>query len=319
MIETLGSYKILDRIGVGRMGDLYRARDTRHGRTVAIRVLPASVSGDPARRERFLRDARATAALSHPNIATLYEVSEDGDQLFLVFDFVPGQPLKTVIGGRPMNPRRAIDLAGQTADALAEAHSLGIAHRDLKPDNIIVTVRGNAKLVDYGLAAWTSGGAEPGPSMKSAEADTTNALDLSPEQGSGDRGDDRADVFSLGVILFEMLTGRPPFSGDTGTALVPAMEAPALAPSAINPSLPPEIDAIIAKALARNPEQRYSSAATFAAELRSVTAILDIRSAANEHVPMPVAVRRRSWSATRWIVLALAAALAAAGWFIRVR
>ena len=184
MIETLGPYKILDRIGAGGMGEVYRARDTRHGRTVAIKVLPASISGDAERRERFLRDARATAALSHPNIATLYEISEDQDQLFLVFDFVPGQTLKTVIGGHPLNPRRAIDLAAQIADALAEAHAAGIVHRDLKPDNIIVTPRGNAKLLDYGLAAWTTGGAERGGSIKGADAATTTTPICRPSRCS---------------------------------------------------------------------------------------------------------------------------------------
>ena len=160
MFESLGHYKILDRIGAGGMGEVYRARDTRLGRTVALKVLDPHVAGDPERRARFLQDARAAAALSHPNIAALYEIGEDQGQLFLVFEFVPGETLKTVIGGRPLNPRRAIDLAVQIADALADAHAEGIVHRDIKPDNIIVTPKGNAKILDFGLAAWTTGGAE---------------------------------------------------------------------------------------------------------------------------------------------------------------
>ena len=237
MIETLGPYKILERIGAGGMGDVYRARDTRHGRTVAIKVLPASVSGDADRRARFLRDARATAALSHPNIATLYEVNEDQDQVLLVFDFVPGQTLKAIIGGHPLNPRRAIDLAAQVADALAEAHAAGIVHRDLKPDNVMVTPRGNAKLLDYGLAAWTGGGADRGTSVTGADAASATTSYLSPEQVLGDAGDDRTDVFSLGVILFEMLTGRL-LHGPDAVALQ-IMQAPRR-PSVISPVLPPD-------------------------------------------------------------------------------
>src|SRR5439155_5088692 len=139
---------------------------------VAIKLLTVSIADDRERRERFLRDAHETAILSHPNIATLYEVSEDQDHLFVVFDFVPGQSLKTIIGGRPLNPRRAIDLAAQTADALAEAHAAGIVHRDIKPDNVIVTPRGNAKILDYGLAAWTTGGGDRRASTSSGSPES---------------------------------------------------------------------------------------------------------------------------------------------------
>src|SRR5215510_9302845 len=159
MLDHLAQYKILERIGAGGMGEVYRARDTRLGRTVAIKVLPAAVAGDLDRRERFLREARAAAALSHPNIAALYEIGQDGDHLFLVFEFVPGEPLSKVIGGRPLNPRRAIQFASQVADALADAHAAGIFHRDIKPDNIVITPKGNAKVLDFGLAKWTAGGA----------------------------------------------------------------------------------------------------------------------------------------------------------------
>jgi serine/threonine protein kinase len=158
MFETLGHYKILDRIGAGGLGEVYRARDTRLGRTVAIKVLTADVAGAPDRRARLVRDARAAAVLSHPNIAALYEVGEDQDQLFLVFEYVPGETLKNTIAGRPLNPRRAIDLAVQIADALADAHAAGLVHRDLTSDNIFVTPKGNAKLLDFGLAAWTTSG-----------------------------------------------------------------------------------------------------------------------------------------------------------------
>ena len=160
MVESLGDYKILDRIGAGGMGEVFRARDTRLGRTVAIKVIGPQIADDPGRRERFLEEARAAATLSHPNIAALYEIGEDQGQLFLVFEFVPGESLKTVIGGRPLNPRRAIDLAVQVADALADAQAGGIVHRDIKPASIMVTPKGNAKILDFGLSTWTAGGAE---------------------------------------------------------------------------------------------------------------------------------------------------------------
>src|SRR5471030_3291065 len=225
MLETLGHYKILDRIGAGGMGEVYRARDTRLGRTVAVKVMSAALAADPARRERFLQEARATAALSHPNIAALYEIGEDQGELFLVFEFIPGDTLKTTIAGRPLNPRRAIDLAVQLADALADAHAEGIVHRDIKSDNIIVTPKGNAKILDFGLATWTAGGAErdhaaQATMMNTAEGTTLGTVAyMSPEQALGERVDHRTDIFSLGIVMFEMLTGKLPFSGTTSTAL----------------------------------------------------------------------------------------------------
>src|SRR5262252_1755195 len=193
MFESLGHYKILERIGAGGIGEVYRARDTRLGRTVAIKVLAADVADDPERRERFVREARATAALSHPNIAALYEIGEDQGQLFLVFEFVPGETLSHVIAGRPLNPRRAIEFATQIADALADAHAEGVVHRDLKPTNIIITPKDKAKILDFGLAAWTAGGAQ----RERAAADTTAGASLatvaymSPEQALGEKGDQR--------------------------------------------------------------------------------------------------------------------------------
>jgi serine/threonine protein kinase len=324
MFETLAHYKILERLGAGGMGEVYRARDTRLGRTVAIKVLVESIAGDQDRRARFLQQARASAALSHPNIAALYEIGEDQDQLFLVFEYVPGETLKSVIAGRPLNPRRAIDLAVQIADALADAHVQGVVHRDLKPGNIIVTPKGNAKLLDFGLSEWTAGGAER---KQAAQAATTTSAAaaatvayLSPEQALGEAGDHRTDIFSLGIILFEMLTGRLPF---TATASAPIalqiVQAPAAIPSALLRSLPVELDAIVARALAKSLDQRYESVVTMAAELRGVRAILDVRSdtqeAAAVFVPARPAPRR---SPVGWVLLLLVlAALGAAAWFER--
>jgi non-specific serine/threonine protein kinase len=324
MLETLGQYKILDRIGAGGMGEVYRARDTRLGRTVAIKVLPADVGGDPVRRERFVREARATAALSHPNIAALYEIGEDQGHIFLVFEFVPGGTLKSVIAGRPLNPRRAIDLAVQIADALADAHAEGIVHRDIKPANIIVTPKGAAKILDFGLATWTAGGAErdTAPTMLATSAGTTlgTVAYMSPEQALGEPVDHRTDIFSLGIVLFEMLTGRLPFTGSTPTALaLQIVRADPPPPSAVNPSLPREVNSVVAKALAKSVDVRYESAATFGAELRSIAAILDVRTEATEAVRVvPASQRRAGRGVGDWIVpIIVVAALAAAVWWQR--
>jgi len=236
MFETLGHYKILERIGAGGMGEVFRARDTRLGRTVAIKVLTPAVAADPDRRARFLQEARATASLSHPNIATLYEIGEDQGQMFLVFEYVPGDTLKKLIAGRAMNPRRVIDLAVQIADALAEAHAEGIIHRDIKPDNIIVTPKGNAKILDFGLATWTAGGAErehAATMLETAPGATIGTVAyMSPEQALGERVDQRTDIFSFGAVLFEMLTGKLPFNAGSSTALaLQIVQAPAPAPS----------------------------------------------------------------------------------------
>src|SRR5947209_2623246 len=202
MFETLGHYKILDRIGVGGMGEVYRARDTRLGRTVAIKDLANDVAHDPARRDRFLREARAAATLSHPNIAALYEIGDDQEHLFLVFEFVPGDTLTTVIGGRALNPRRAVDFAVQIADALADAHAEGVVHRDIKPANVIITPKDKAKILDFGLATWTAGGAEREHAAHESTLMVTGAgttvgtvAYMSPEQALGEEVDQRTDIF----------------------------------------------------------------------------------------------------------------------------
>jgi TolB-like protein len=325
MLDTLGQYKILDRIGAGGMGEVFRARDTRLGRTVAIKVLPEALAGDPDRRDRFLQEARATAALSHPNIAALYEIGDDQGHIFLVFEFVPGETLANAIAGRPMNPRRALDLATQIADALAEAHTEGIVHRDIKPSNIMVTPKGAAKILDFGLATWTGGGVEreSAATMLATSPGTTlgTVAYMSPEQALGEAVDQRTDIFSLGIVLFEMLTGQLPFAGATSTALaLQIVQAPAPAPSAVNPSLPKDVDAVVARALAKSLDGRYESAATFAAALRALGVTLDVRTGLAETTTRVSAFTpRRRRSAGPWIaVLAVLTIGAAAGWWQRV-
>jgi serine/threonine-protein kinase len=273
MLETLGHYKILDRMGADGIGEVYRARDTRLGRTVTVKIVSASITDDPERRDRFTSDAVAAADLSHPNIAAVYEVKEDQGQLFLALEFVPGEPLATVIGGRPLHARRAIDYAAQVADALADAQAASVVHGALTPDTIVITPKGNAKILDLGLSAWTNGAAAP------ADAD---------------------DLVSLGMILFEMLTGR-----------AVEMDAAFRAPSAVNKSAPAELDPIVRKLLGKRPSGRYESAATVAAELRAVAAILDVRTSATDAAPhtSPKASPR---SARWWLLFAVFVLIVAA-------
>src|SRR5260221_12964366 len=320
MFETLGHYKILDRIGAGGLGEVYLARDTRLGRTVAIKVLPTSITADQSQCERLLRDAQTAIALSHPNIAALYELGEDQGEMFLVLYFVPGPTLKAVIGGRPLNPRRAIEFAIQLADALAAGHAEGVVHQDVRPENIIVTPKGRAKLLEFGLAAWTA-------STMRAQAATMNGTGgdvaalgtvayMSPEQALGERVDRRTDIFSLGVVLFEMITGRLPFSGVTPAALaLQIAQAPAPAPSTIVKGVQPGLDAIVLKAVAKSVDHRYESAATLAPELRALAAVLDDRSDANRpaprHTGAPSPPRRPRMIGLAVVVIAVAAGVTA--------
>ena len=291
MIDALGQYKILELVGAGTLGEVYRARDNRVGRTVAITVVTDQIASNPGLREEFLRQARAAAAVSHPNIVTLYEAGDDDDGgLYLIYEFVEGQTLKTIIAGRPINPRRAVDLAGQIAEALADAHAADLVHGAITADMVVVTPKGHAKITEFGLATFSR--VTPGTAGASTRAlNDSNAY--------------LADLFSLGVILFEMLTGSAPVPG-------------AGVPSAINRSLPREIDSIVAKALGKS--GGYESAATLAAELRAVGAMLDVRQEAHEAaspVAMSRAKPRRSYSAWIVLVLALAAVAATAWWYFR--
>jgi serine/threonine protein kinase len=273
LFDALGHYKILERIGAGGLGEVYRARDTRLGRTVAIKVPADELQLDATRREALLRDARAALALSHPNIATLYEVGDEQGKAFLVFEFAPGETLTRVIGGLPMNARRAVDLGAQIADALADAHASDVVHGHLGPETVIVTPKGNAKILDFGFARWAKGAAS------------------SP----GAPADECTDVVALGQLLFEMLTGSRP-SGDS--------------PSGLSQSLPRELDAMVSKALAADAGS-YPAAATMAAELRSVAAILDVRATTEVVRPVPGRSRRPHRWREPWIVVAVVLAFAA--------
>jgi TolB-like protein len=324
MAESLGRYTIVEPIGEGGLGPAYRAVDTSLGRTVTIKIVPEAVAGDAARRERLLHDAQQAAELSHPSVAGLIETGEANGRLFLVFEHVQGDRLRATMAGRPMNVRRAVDFAIQLADALAEGHGRGILHRDLKPDNVIITPKGRPKLLDFGFASWTRGGglretAAARPSEDGGAIDEAIAY-MSPEQALGERVDDRTDVFSLGVLLFEMLTGRSPFAAPTASAtLVQILQATPPAPSTLNREVPPALDRIVARALSKSLDGRYPGAAMVATELRGVSSALEAESEAGElGLPDEAGRRRRRRG---WVLAALmlvAALLVGLVWAWRV-
>jgi len=300
-------YKLLERIGEGGLGDVYRARDTKLGRTVAVKFPPPDLTADAERRETLLHRARAVSRLSHPSIATLFDFGEDGDRVYLVFEYIPGDPLRVLISGHPLNSRRAVDFGIQLADALAEAHADGLVHGDVRPETIIVTPKERAKLLDFGLSAFTRGGIARGAAATDDRSEHRRAVSpyQSPEEASDGQADFDSDIFGLGCVLFEMLTGRQAFKAP-GVAAAPV-------PSSIIRAVPVEIDAVIARLLDPNPTGRYQSAATLAADLRSVAAILDVRTAAQEAALVEEDTPGRLGRVVRWLVVLAVIGGAAAG------
>ena len=245
MPEQLGHCNLLERVGAGGLGTAFRARDTVVGRTVLVKNAAERVGSDPLARTKLLKDARAAATVSHPNVAMLFEVVDRPDQLFLVFEFVPGETLDQACG-RPLDIRRALDLGIQLAEALGAAHAQGVLHLDVRPANIKVSLRGHAKLLDTGLSAWTTGARAGRPATSADHVGVTDRASRyqSPEQRRGDPPDHRSDLFSLGVVLFEMLTGRSPSDG-----ALPGRAA-LMRPSALNDNVPAEFDTIVERATA---------------------------------------------------------------------
>ena len=237
MRETVGGYKILEWVGLAAGGEVFRARDRIHGRTVTLRVIASEIADDPGVKARFVADAKAASGLSHPNIAMTYEIGEDDDLLFIATEFVPGQTLSQAIAGHGLNPRHAVDYAIQIADALAEAHADGLTHGGLAATNVVVTAKGTLKLLDFGLAGWI---------------------------GSGARHQQQDDLQSLAHVIFEMITGK---------RLREATKSRSL--TAFNRDVPRQLDAIVDRLRVEDQDRKYGSAATVAAELRAVAEAMD--------------------------------------------
>ena len=282
--STVQHYEIEDRIGAGGMGEVFRARDTRLGREVALKFIAPPYRGDPDRRARLLKEARAASALRSPAVATTFDIGEEGPDLFIVMELVDGEPLSDRISRGPISVPVVLHMASQIADALDEAQTLGIVHRDIKSANLIMTPRGRVRILDFGLAKMTGDGPGPGadqPTMAATQLGMVvgTVAYMSPEQAMGKAVDNRSDLFSLGVVLYEALTARLPFSGDTLAAVVDQIvrqEPPALA--RLNYDIPTRLEDIVRRLLAKMPSARYQSARELLVDIKTLRADLELDS-----------------------------------------
>jgi len=302
--RTLGHYHIVEEISRGGMGVVYRAVDTKLHRDVALKVLPPDLVSDTARRERFVTEARAASSIEHPHIAVIHAIDEADGVSFIAMELVRGEKLSDVLARGPLAPARALELAVEVAEGLARAHDKGVVHRDLKPANVMLTEDGHAKIIDFGLAKLVDAlsGDSGGQTVLKNETDPGMVLGtvsyMSPEQARGGRVDHRSDVFSFGILLHEMLTGRPPFRGNTGIDTMHAIlhdPVPPLPP--LGGTVTADVQRILEKCLAKDPAERYQGMRDIVVDLRGARRRLDTTS----HLPAPGASAERVMFARQWV------------------
>jgi eukaryotic-like serine/threonine-protein kinase len=316
-LTAIAHYNLLERLGEGAFSEIFRARDTKVGRTVALRLIRDEAFDDQTMRSAFLEDARAAAKLSHPNITTLFDVGEYNGGSYLAYEFASGISLRQECAGRAVNPRRAVELAVHISDALAEGHAHGLLHGDIRPETILVTHKGSAKVLEFGMAAWTTGGRIRSRASSAPQSLGTDAVSvvsyMSPEQALGGGTDARTDIFSLGVVLHEMLAGRHPFAGaDVERTLVNVTSA--AAPAAEIAGGSDDLWQLVARAMAKEIDKRPASAAAFAANLRQMATTLDVRAGETPRTELlPIDDDRGSGAV--WGAVAGVAVIAAVVWW----